>query len=269
MLLNILAMGSHLKEKRTTVDSKDTYYLEGGESHQQALIFLHGWAIRARTFKASLSELSNYFHVFAPDLPGLGRTTEFEQSATYTQYANFCIKFLDSVNVRQAHLLGHSFGGGVCAATAALHSERIASLILLNSAGIPLPPIHTLAVPKIIEVVAQAVRSSFAWPNLFVAKDFLSSWAFRPLSTSQIMLIPILQDVRPLLPQIKAPSLIAWGRHDCLIPVESAEIFNMLIKGSELAVIDDGYHEWSAVQPKKFVSIVRNFYRRQGFLAAH
>lgn len=254
-------MSDTLREKWVKVGSLKTCYLEGGESNSQALIFLHGWAIRAKTFEQSLSQLSEHFHVYAPDLPGLGATNELSRAGSYPQYADFCAEFMDCLNIKRAHILGHSFGGGVSAATAALHPTRIRSLILLNSAGIPLPPIHTLALPRMREVLFQAVRTSFALNNLHVVKDFLTSWALRPLTTSQIMQIPVMQDIRPLLPRISAPCLIAWGRHDCIIPVESAEIFHSLIRGSQIAVIDDGYHEWSAVQPKRLVNIVRNFYR--------
>lgn len=261
-------MNSQLTEKWVKTGAIETFYLEGGEQDKQALIFLHGWGIRAKTFEASLLELAKHFHIFAPDLPGLGSTADISSIATYPQYADFCAQFMDSVNVQHAHILGHSFGGGVSAATAALHPNRIDSLVLLNSAGIPLPPIHTLAFPRLKEVFLQAARTSFAPVNLYVIKDFLSSWAFRPLTTSQTMYIPIMQDLRPLLPKISAPCLIAWGRHDCIIPVESAQMFNNLIKDSQLAVIDDGYHEWSVVQPKKFVGIVREFYRHHHFFSS-
>jgi len=50
--------------------------------------------------------------------------------------------------------------------------------------------------------------------------------------------------------KINIPVLILWGRNDGWISLESAYRFNSLIKGSELAVIDNAGHVSMGEQPE-------------------
>ena len=54
---------------------------------------------------------------------------------TFAQNASWLIGQLDDAGIEQAVLVGHSYGGGVALAAAALAPERVRALVLVASVG--------------------------------------------------------------------------------------------------------------------------------------
>jgi hypothetical protein len=61
--------------------------------------------------------------------------------------------------------------------------------------------------------------------------------------------------LKPLLPQIKSPSLVLWGENDLFTPLKLGQELAQGIKGSRLIVVEGEYHEWSMFRPEKFAPI--------------
>lgn len=73
--------------------------------------------------------------VHAVDLPGHGSSTKDVGGGSLRELADVVVGFLDAVGAPAAHLVGHSMGGAVVAATAALVPDRVRSLTLVAPAG--------------------------------------------------------------------------------------------------------------------------------------
>src|SRR5262249_56189293 len=69
-------------------------------------------------------------------LPGEGRSDRRLGGRTLGELARFVIRFLDAVEIRRAHLVGHSLGGAIAAQMALDHPDRVESLALIASAGL-------------------------------------------------------------------------------------------------------------------------------------
>jgi pimeloyl-ACP methyl ester carboxylesterase len=62
-----------------------------------------------------------------------------------------------------------------------------------------------------------------------------------------------------LISTITKPTLIIWGDHDNLIPVENAYIFEKNIKGSKLVILKDIGHVPMEECPKKLATLIAEF----------
>ena len=120
------------------VNGASTYCYTGGKPFdpaKPAVVFLHGvlndhsvWILQTRYFA------HHGWNVLAPDLPGHCRS-EGEPPATVEQAADFVLALLDAAGVRQAALVGHSFGSLVAMEAAARAPERVTHLALLGTAS--------------------------------------------------------------------------------------------------------------------------------------
>lgn len=66
-------------------------------------------------------------------------------------------------------------------------------------------------------------------------------------------------DLKPLLPQIKVPTLITVGRHDWITPPSASEEIHRLIPGSKLVIFENSGHSPQLEEPEKWQATVREF----------
>ncbi|MBW3573120.1 MAG: alpha/beta hydrolase, partial [Gemmatimonadetes bacterium] len=66
-------------------------------------------------------------------------------------------------------------------------------------------------------------------------------------------------DVRPLLPAIRQPTLLLWGERDSIVPPLHGEEMRRLIPGSRLLVLRGAYHNPMVDAPDAFNQAVLAF----------
>ena len=66
-------------------------------------------------------------------------------------------------------------------------------------------------------------------------------------------------DVVPLLPRITAPTLVVWGAHDPLVPLEHGRTIAAGIPDARLVVLADAAHNPMIDRPAEFNAAVRGF----------
>ena len=114
----------------------DMYYESHGEG--EALVLLPSTAFPSDVWLPNqVPELSRSMRLILPDLRGIGRTTKYQGAYTIEQMACDVIALLDHLDVRAAHLLGHSMGGRVALEATLDWPERVKSLIMAASGSGP------------------------------------------------------------------------------------------------------------------------------------
>ena len=58
----------------TPVENVKIFYREAGDPEASAVLLLHGFPTASHMFRDLIPQLAEEFHVFVPDLPGLGNT---------------------------------------------------------------------------------------------------------------------------------------------------------------------------------------------------
>ncbi len=155
-----------LKDRFVNVDGIETFYLEGEQVDGPLVVLLHGWGLSSHTFRKSLELLNTRFRVIAPDLPNFGRTAGHVAFHDYEHYAQFMVHFFDALNIKEAHLVGQSMGGAIAAVMSASFPERVQSLVLANSAGVPLTRLQRMLLRRALEITSQFVSTGLKAQNL-------------------------------------------------------------------------------------------------------
>lgn len=98
------------------------------------LVLLHGALVSQKMWQSQVNEFSHHFQVITLDLPAHGKVPDVDGAYTIEVLAEYVIESLNGLNIRQAHLCGHSLGGMVAQNLAATYPERVQKLILAETA---------------------------------------------------------------------------------------------------------------------------------------
>lgn len=251
-------MSYQFSEKQVDVNGYKICYLEGGISTSEPILFLHGWGVATEPYQEVINVLCDRYKVIAPALPGFGKSEGEKLKWDYEKYANFLLAFLEKLDIKKIHLIGHSLGGGIGVTLAATVPDMVCSLILVDSTGIPVDPVPKVFFQRAIEMTAQT--GQIRYPQIQqVFQGFAYNLLFKTQNTIYILLLSLTKDLKSLLPQIKSECLIIWGANDMTTPLSAGQEFNRLIKNSKLVVVDSVYHEWSIFYVDKFTNIIFKF----------
>jgi alpha/beta superfamily hydrolase/acyltransferase len=232
-----------------TIGGRRVQYLDEGEG--PVLLFLHGWAAPVSTYSLLTSHLSAYCRVIAPDLPGFGGSEEPPAAWDVDGYVGFVMEFARALGLKEAVLFGHSFGGRII-------------IKLMNR------PDNPLAVRKIVLMDAAGIRPkrscSYYWKvySYKAAKRFFTLPGIRRLFPHaveraqskrgsadyrnasplmrQVMSKAVNEDLTPLLPGIRASTLLIWGENDTATPLADAKRMERDIPDAGLVVLAGAGH---------------------------
>lgn len=232
-----------------TVDNIRINYEQKGSG--DLIVLLHGWGSNIKLFSNLIDLLSKKYTVVAMDMPGFGESQEPPSAWCVDDYVDFVIKFLADYDAKQVMLLGHSFGGRVIIK---LNSRKdlpftVSKVILVDSAGI-LPP--------------KSNKKSWRTRKYKMGKAFLSTKIMRKLAPDaleklrvkygsadyvaasplmrQVLVKVVNEDLEPLLPNIKCPTLLIWGVNDTATPLSDGEKMEKLIPDAGLVKLENAGH---------------------------
>jgi pimeloyl-ACP methyl ester carboxylesterase len=102
------------------------------EDQRPYLLLIHGFMEDSRIWEPQLANWSKKYRILAPDLPGFGRRVQ-EDFLGIEEEAIALWQWIDSMNIHQISIAGHSMGGYIGLAMAEQQHQRIAEFWLINS----------------------------------------------------------------------------------------------------------------------------------------
>lgn len=242
-----------MKPNFATIKGRRVHYYEVGRpTHDPSILFLHGWALCGKAFEKSLMELGNRYHVIAPDLPGFGQSESLDAYGTYKDYEGIILEFMDKLGLSKVNLIGQSMGGGIALSLASSQPNRVHRIVLANSAAVPMPGVFKIAGNRGWELLNQTLYSGFRRENWDLFASFSRNFNKRLWDMLHTIHLPVREDLRPKLSAIQHPTLLLWAKNDTMIPKESATDMQTTLGNCRLVEIEDGYHEWSLLNPDLF-----------------
>ncbi len=139
-----------------------------------ALILIAGMMSDSASWAPLIPQLSDHFTLICPDNRTTGRTTPWDAPASPEIWAEDALALMAHLGHDSAHVLGHSLGGYIAWAMAALAPERVTSCTMMASA--PLHPARNAALFQAILAVRRSDAPPDIWLRLFLP------WLFTPAS---------------------------------------------------------------------------------------
>ena len=93
---------SNVSYRTVTIENVDIFYREAGNPDNPTLLLLHGFPTSSHMFRDLITELSDDYHLVAPDYPGYGYSSmpavdEFDYS--FDNIARLMGKFVDKIDL--------------------------------------------------------------------------------------------------------------------------------------------------------------------------
>ncbi len=113
------------------------------------IVWIHGMGSYRETFHPLLKHPPLEARHLALDLPGFGHSSHLSRRHRLADYAEAVDGFLEALEIPEAVLAGHSFGGMVAGETVDRYPARIRGIILVSSAGW-LDPVNALTPTSLV-----------------------------------------------------------------------------------------------------------------------
>ena len=125
------------------IDGVATAYRRAGSG--DPVLLLHGVGSYSYIWRKIVPLLADRFDVIAPDLAGCGYSEAQQDQALdlRAQYERID-RLMQHLGVERAHVVGHDFGGAIAQLVAIDHSERVRTLMLVNSIGYDYWPVRAI-----------------------------------------------------------------------------------------------------------------------------
>ncbi len=231
------------------------------------LVLLHSLGTSLHVWDDQAAALAGAFRVARPDLRGHGLSEVTPGPYTMEQLAEDALALLDALGVGQAHVAGLSIGGMVAQAVAHRAPERVASLILCDTALV-IPPAQlwhdraALVRAEGMSAVADAVMARWVTPGFMTSPGAagLRAMLLRTApegyagAAEAIAAADLTEQTRAL----RVPALVLVGDRDEATPLASAEALCSALGGS-LVVLPGAAHIPTVEAPEAVTDAIRQF----------
>lgn len=96
------------------------------------IVMLHQTTSTSAMFEAVMLRLEKYYHMVAPDMPGYGNSFLPAEVPDIGYYTDVFIEFLDNLNIKKFHVVGHHTGGGIALDMKVRYPDRINTLTIIG-----------------------------------------------------------------------------------------------------------------------------------------
>jgi pimeloyl-ACP methyl ester carboxylesterase len=220
----------------------DRLVVRGGELDYRVtgtgapVLLIHG-SVFADAFETFRNEpaLANY-QLITYHRRGYAASTRATGPVSVEQQAADAIALLDRLNIKRAHIVGHSYGGSIALQIAAMHPQRVASVAVLE----PVVPAFGAVDIKLVDELKgfgsinteQAVRDAVTF--IEVERPSLEQWKFAS------------EDIGKL----RMPVLAVIGANSTAASRESHEALLRAVPHAEALVVSGTGHALQLQQPK-------------------
>ncbi len=116
----------------TEVEGARVRYVDLGPRDAPAVVLLHGFASALETWATVIPALAEKHRVLALDLKGFGWTDRPEGDYSPQAQARLVLALMDARGIRQASVVGHSWGASVALAMALAAPDRVEKIALYD-----------------------------------------------------------------------------------------------------------------------------------------
>ena len=189
------------EERQVVVDGVNWRYWFAGSG--PPLLLIHGFLGYSFSWRFNMEALGKHFSVYAIDLPGCGFSERTDAAeCTLAGDAERVLRFMQTIGIENADVVGSSRGGGLTILLAAIAArknqlDRIRRLVLVS----PINPwsSHGKVLTRLLATTLGGIYVVHVQPRLkIIAKRYMKALYGDPARVSRGPLRAIRQDLIPL-----------------------------------------------------------------------
>ena len=250
----------------TTRDGTQIYYKDWGSG--PPVVFSHGWPLSSDSWEAQMLFLASHgYRCIAHDRRGHGRSSQPWDGNEMNTYADDLAALMDTLNLKNAVLIGFSAGGGEVARYIGRHgSKRLAKAALVasvpplmlktaaNPAGLPIEVFDGIRAgaladrSKLYQELASGPFFGFNRPGAKVSQGMIDHFWLQGMQAGHKNALDCIKafsetDFTADLKKFDVPTLILHGDDDQIVPIgASALASSKLVKNAKLVIYPGAPH---------------------------
>lgn len=277
-----------------TVNGVNIFYREAGDDTKPTILLLHGFPSSSHMYRDLINDLSDDFHLIAPDYPGFGQSSSPSPTGYTYSYDNLALtisRFIDVLGLKNIILYLHDYGGPVGFRIASQRPELIQALIVQNAnaynegLGDALAPLVAYIQNQNSEtekgarsyLSSEAVKwlytdgaedrskispDAYTIDHYYLARpgnDEIQLALFKDYGTN----LPLYDAWQSYFRNHQPPTLVISGKNDKLFLAAGAEAFKKDIKNAQISLLNGG-HFVLEEKHAEAASIIKSFLFKNG-----
>jgi 2-hydroxy-6-oxonona-2,4-dienedioate hydrolase len=215
------------------------------------VVLIHGLGVSGAYFVPTLERLGVRFSVYAPDLPGHGKSSTPRRPLDIHQLTDALVAWMDAVPIESACLVGNSMGSQIAVDAALRHPSRVNRLVLIGPTTDPRGRTLAQLLKRLLRDGLHE-RPSLSW---ILAKDYGHMGRRLPAEFRFMRWDPI--EVK--LPDVEVPTMLVRGEKDPISPQRWLEEAARLVRAKRMAVIPGVGHAVNYSSPDRLVAAIAPF----------
>lgn len=255
-------------EKDINVNGIRLHYEVTGNDAGAPVVLMHGWGCDHTTVKSIAAILEPGMKIYSLDLPGHGKSQEPPEVWGIEQFTKAVEEFIKKEEIQSPVLIGHSFGGRI----AILLSSRndIGKIVLVDAAGIKPKrsmkyywKVYSFKIIKKLLIIALGKGKRGSIVEKMRAKKGSADYRNSSPMMRAVMSKCVNEDLKHVMPHIKASTLLVWGENDTATPLSDAKTMEKLIPDAGLVSFPECGHYSFLDNPFGFRAVMKEFFKKE------
>jgi 3-oxoadipate enol-lactonase len=227
-------------------------------------------------YRAQVAALRGRYRLVLIDGPGFGRSEAPAQPFTMEACADAAAEVLQQLDVPRVVWVGTSWGGIVGVHFAVRHPEKLRGLALMNT-PFDMPAEGPAFSERMVVWGARWIGNTDVYANGVARSFFMAAWrdghpdelaAFvatfktaeqRGMAVAARSVLLERASLLPLLPRIKAPTVVVAGEEDSLYPAPTLQAAADLVPGARFVAIPASGHLSAMDRPDQVNALLQEF----------
>lgn len=250
------------------------------------ILLLHGLGASMFTWRNLIPELSRRHRVIAIDMKGFGKSDKpFTRAYSPYDHANLVLDFIRRRGLKNATIIGHSFGGAIgLLATLRLNETdpgAVRDLVLMSAPAyqqpgtefvrfmsLPVLPYAALMLvpPELTTWLSldkvQSQRLSFEELQAYAAPFYDAAARHALIMTARRIKPKHVEQLTRRYPNVRQRTLIVWCEEDRTVPLETGLKLLKALPNGRLKVLSGCGHVPQDERPEAVLQLISSFLRR-------
>ena len=246
---------------QTVIDGIKLNYDKKGKTGRPVLL-MHGWGQNKEMMSFIAEFLSAHFVVYNFDMPGFGGSDDPDEPWGSYEYSEFIHKFCEKKKIEDPIIIAHSFGCRVGIQYA--YKYKVHRMCFTGAAGIRddrgvdyYLKVYSYKLGKKILSLKPLEKYKEKFTKNAGSEDYKNSSGIMRSTFVKI----VNEDLKPLLKDIDAETLLVFGEKDDVTPVSKGKMMEELMPNAALVIFEDDDHFAYFHQAQRFNMVLDAFLR--------